>query len=285
VRKDGTRFWANVVVTALRDESGTLRGFAKVTRDLTERRRAEEERRRRQAAEDVARLRGEFLSVAAHELKTPLTSLRGMAQLTLRRYAREGDVSPERVVRALRQIVDQTSKLGRLVDQLLDVTRLEAGHLVLDRLKTDVGALAASIVDAYQARGDGDRIQLDLPDHPVWVFADALRIEQVVINLIDNALKFSPEGSPVRVSVTEVGRSRVRITVADRGPGVAPEERPHLFDLFFRSPSTAYTSGMGLGLYISRQIVVLHGGTVRAEFPPEGGTRVVVELDAGSGAG
>jgi signal transduction histidine kinase len=135
-----------------------------------------------------------------------------------------------------------------------------------------------------------------------------LRIEQVMVNLIDNALKFSPEGSPVQVSVTEVGpgrdgladgrsgepavggsqpngsvarAGRVRITVADRGPGVAPEDRPHLFDRFFRSHSTAYTSGMGLGLHICREIVDLHGGTVRADFPPEGGMRVVVELEAG----
>jgi PAS domain S-box-containing protein len=323
VRKDGSRFWADVTVTAIEDEAGQLLGFAKVTRDLTERLRAEEDRRQRQAAEEVARLRGEFLSVAAHELKTPLTSLRGMAQLTLRRYAREGDVAPERVVRALGQIVDQAGKLGRLVDQLLDVTRLEAGHLALDRRETDMGALTASIVEAFRTRSAGDRIRLDLPNNPVSAFADPLRIEQVVINLIDNALKFSPEGAPVWVSVTEIGpghdgnaggpaagpagrsdggpaasrsddlatgdgradgpatgAGRVRITVTDRGPGVAPEERPHLFDRFFRSPATAYTSGMGIGLYVSRQIVELHGGTVRAEFPPEGGTRFVVDLDA-----
>ena len=284
VRKDGSRFWASVVVTALRDGAGALRGFAKVTRDLTARRRAEAERRRRAAAEEAARLRAEFLSVAAHELKTPLTALHGMAQLTLRRYARDGDVAPERVAGALRLIDAQAGKLARLVEQLLDLSRLEAGHLALERRATDLGALAAAVAELFRARGDGERLRLALPGRPVRASADALRLEQVLTNLLDNALKYSPPGSPVRLRVgggaARRRPGRARLTVADRGPGVPPEDRPRLFDSFFRSPATAHTGGVGLGLAISRQIVELHGGTIRAEFPPEGGTRVVVELDA-----
>ena len=288
VRKDGSRFWASVVVTALRDGAGALRGFAKVTRDLTARRRVEAERRRRLAAEEAARQRAEFVSVAAHELKTPLTVLRGMAQLTLRRYARDGDVAPERVAAALRLIDAQAGKLARLAEQLLDLSRLEAGHLALERRETDLGALAAAVAALFRARGDGvgDRLRLALPGHPVRASADALRLEQVLTNLLDNALKYSPPGSPVHLCVgggaagPGAGPGRARLTVADRGPGVPPEDRPRLFDSFFRSSATAHTGGAGLGLAISRQIVELHGGTIRAEFPPEGGTRVVVELEA-----
>jgi PAS domain S-box-containing protein len=286
VRRDGSRFWAEVTVTAIRDAGGALLGFAKVTRDLTARRRVEEERRRRLAAEEAARQRAEFVSVAAHELKTPLTVLRGMAQLTLRRYARDGDVAPERVAAALRLIDAQAGKLARLVEQLLDLSRLEAGRLALERRETDLGALAAAAAELFRARGDGDRLRLALPERPVRASADALRLEQVLTNLLDNALKYSPPGSPVQLCVRGeaagpgAGPGRARITVADRGPGVPPEDRPRLFDPFFRSSAAAHTGGVGLGLAISRQIVELHGGTLRAEFPPEGGTRVVMELDA-----
>jgi PAS domain S-box-containing protein len=289
VRKDGTRFWASVVVRALHDDDGKLRGFAKITRDLSERLEVEEERRRRLAAEEAAELRAEFLSVAAHELKTPVTSLRGTAELTLRRYSR-GDVAPERVKQALEVIQLQSGKLTRLVEQLLDISRVEAGHLAVERQEADVGALAASVVAMFRTRSDGARIQFERPGTRVPAEIDALRVEQVLINLLDNALKYSPAGSPVRLEVSDSKDGNgaidgVQIAVSDQGPGIPPEDRPHLFDRFFRSRATNFTSGMGLGLSISREIVELHGGTIRAEFPAEGGTRFVVSLPARANEG
>jgi PAS domain S-box-containing protein len=282
VRKDGTRFWANVVITALRDSSGELIGFAKVTRDLTERLAAEEDRRRRLAAEEAARLRAEFLSVAAHELKTPLAALRAMAQLTLRRYLREGTLSSERMQNALEVIDGQTDRLARLVERLLDVSRLESGHLILDRLETDLGALIERTVSDFRTRGDGRRIQLDLPAQPLSISVDALRVEQVLTNLIDNALKYSPADTPVTISVESAASGRATVTVADRGPGVPEQDRAHLFDRFFRSRAAGHTSGMGLGLYVSREIARLHGGDITFDFPEEGGTRVTLSLPAGT---
>ena len=243
------------------------------------------------------RLRDEFLTVASHELKTPLTSLRGLAQLTLRRYARDGHLAPERVAQALTLIDSQAGKLARLVEQLLDLSRLEAG-----RLRAGAARHGPRRADRH-GRGHVPRPRGRRPHPPGRPGAgrprpvDALRLEQVLTNLIDNALKYSPPGSPVRVRVgvrvragvrrptgaaetAAAGPDRVRVVVSDRGPGVPVEDRPHLFDRFFRSPATDAVAGMGLGLYVSRQIVELHGGTIRAEFPPEGGTRVVVELDA-----
>lgn len=294
VRKDGTLFWASVVITALRNPDGTLVGFAKITRDLTERRRAEEERRQLLAAEEASRLRGEFLSVAAHELKTPLTSLLGMAQLAQRRYAREAEKAatatatatptpgPEGLDRALGTIVNQSLKLSRLVDQLLDVSRLEAGKLILDRRETDLASILTSVIALFQSRDDAGRIHLDLPPEPVLADVDSLRLEQVVTNLIDNALKYAPRDSPVRVSLAG-SPPAARIVVQDQGPGVPLEDRAHLFDRFFRSRASGYTSGMGIGLYVSRQLVELHGGIIAAEFPPGGGSRFVVDLPMSQG--
>ena len=277
VRKDGSRFWGEVTVSAIQRD-GRLLGFAKVTRDLTERRQAEEERRLRLAAEEVAHMRSEFLSIAAHELKTPLTSLRGMAQLTLRRYQRDGLITPERVLQALSVIETQTSKLARLVEHLLDISRLESGHLRVDPHETDVAGLIKSVVAMFAGRGDDGRITLELPEQPVVASVDSLRLEQVITNLVDNALKYSATPLPVRVSLAQDQPGDLRIAVEDRGPGIPPEDRPHLFDRFYRSRSLTHASGMGLGLYISRQIVELHGGTLTAEFPEDGGTRMVVSL-------
>jgi PAS domain S-box-containing protein len=288
VRKDGTRFWASVVLTALRDSAGGLVGFAKITRDLTARRAAEEDRRHRLAAEEAARARGEFLSVAAHELKTPITALRGRAQLALRRFRRDGALAADQTGHALEVIDEQAGKISRLVDQLLDVSRLESGHLTLERSETDLAALVASVATMFRGRDDGDRIRLDVPGHPVPVLVDALRMEQVVTNIIENALKYSPGDSPVRVEVRGgqgSGAGPGRISVRDEGPGVPPEDRTHLFERFFRSGATSHTAGMGLGLYVSREIVERHGGTIRAEFPPSGGTTVVVELGDGETEG
>ena len=283
VRKDGTRFWGEVTISAIHRD-GELLGFAKVTRDMTAHRQAEEERRRRLAAEEAAQLRSEFLSIAAHELKTPITSLRGMAQLTLRRFQRDGQLSPERILQALTVINDQSGKLTRLVEQLLDTSRLESGHLILDRQDADLAEILRSVLTMFAGRPDGSRVNLDVPDHPVTASVDALRLEQVLTNVIDNALKYSPPNCPVSVSLVSTGSpdrpspATARIVVEDRGPGVPPEDRPHLFDRFYRSRSASHTAGMGLGLYVSHQIVQLHGGTLTAEFPEEGGTRMVVTL-------
>jgi PAS domain S-box-containing protein len=287
VRKDGTRFWASVVITALRDPTGQLRGFAKVTRDLTEQRKAEEDRHARLAAEEAVRTRNEFLSIAAHELKTPLTSLLGTAQVTLRRLTRSHEVEPQRLADSLRLIEGQTKRMARLVDQLLDVSRMGQGHLALTRERTDVGALVRGVVDAFRARELSQTITLRAPERPVWADADPLRVEQVITNLAENALKYGvTDGEPavVEIDVAEAGAGSggavgaVTISVRDHGPGIAPDDRPHLFDRFFRARAQAQQPGMGLGLYISREIVALHGGTIRAEFPEDGGTRMVVEL-------
>jgi PAS domain S-box-containing protein len=226
-------------------------------------------------------IRDEFLSVAAHELKTPMTSLRGYAQLLSREFDRGQAANPERARRAASTIQVQSDKLARLVAQLLDVSRLEAGKLAVERKRADLSELLHEIVDAARQQLKNHTLVARLPNE-LWVRIDPLRIEQVITNLIDNAIKYSPEGGQIDVALTrEPASGKALISVRDRGVGVPPEHRAHIFDRFYQAhaggPLTSM-AGMGLGLYISRQIVELHNGSISAEFPEDGGTRFIIEL-------
>lgn len=229
-------------------------------------------------AQDAVRARDEFLSVAAHELKTPITSQRGFTQMLLRQL--EKDPAPQRLQRILETINQQSLKLERLVSQLLDISRLEGAKLTLQREEVDLDALVTQVITTLQSRTDRHTISLQaVSPLPVWL--DPLRIEQVVINLLDNAIKYSPDGGRIEVVVTTPTAETVKLSVTDQGIGVAPEHRDHLFDRFYQAHAENFYGGMGLGLYISRQIVELHGGQLYAEFPPEGGTCFIMVLPRG----
>jgi two-component system cell cycle sensor histidine kinase/response regulator CckA len=230
-------------------------------REVAERRRAEE-------------ARDHFLSVAAHELKTPLTSLRGFSQLLLRLTDTRGPADGRRLRQALATIEQQSVKLSRLVAQLLDVSRLESGRLVLEPQPTDIVALCTASVESARASTQRHSIEVHA-EGPITVSADPLRLEQVLTNLLDNAIKFSP-GGRVDVRLVRSGPA-VEIAVSDEGPGIAPEHRERIFERFYQAHPDRL-GGMGLGLHISREIVDLHGGSMRVEQPDHAGTRVVVRL-------
>jgi signal transduction histidine kinase len=237
-----------------------------LVREIAERRRAEE-------------IRDEFLSVAAHELKTPLTSLRGFAQLLLRQAERGETLDSERLRPALAAIDQQSGKLGMLVDQLLDISRLEAGRLVIEPRVTDVVGLVEAVVMAAGATTHRHAITLR-GARAALALVDPLRLEQVVTNLVDNAVKYSPRGGPIDVEVTKEG-GEVVIAVRDRGLGVAPKHRARIFDRFYQAHTEHRLGGMGLGLYISQQIIDLHRGRLRARFPRGGGTEMVAAVPVG----
>jgi signal transduction histidine kinase len=235
----------------------------------------------RAAAEAAVREREEFLSVAAHELKTPITSLRGAAQLALRRLARGAAVDPQQMGRTLELVDRQANRLTHLVNHLLDVARIEAGKLILAPEPTDLGQLVADIVPLVPADAAYHPIEVRSPGTPIVAVVDSLRLEQVLLNLLTNAVKYSPEGGEIAVELTRPDPGTVRLAVRDHGLGVPPERREHLFERFYQAHGEGHLSGLGLGLYVSRQIVDLHGGTIAAEFPADGGTRIVVTLPAG----
>src|SRR6476659_7777919 len=199
VRKDGSRFWANVIITALRDKNGTLVGFGKVTRDLTERRRHEEERVRLAQAQEAVRLRDEFLSIASHELKTPLTVLQLQLDALTERIRQVDGSLAERVERTTRA----SDRLTQLVDTLLDVSRIASGKFDLEKERVDLAQVAREVVERMgeAALAASSRIEMMLPSalEGDW---DKMRVEQVITNLLGNAIKYAA-GTPIKLNVFE----------------------------------------------------------------------------------
>jgi signal transduction histidine kinase len=224
-------------------------------------------------AQRATHLRDEFLSVAAHELKTPVTSLRGYAQLL-----QKGDtIPPQMLAKGLHTIEVQSDRLMELTRKLLDVSRIDSGKLQLEVQQTDLSALVRDAVVQAQGLTDRHTLQIATP-RPCQAWLDPLRIEQVIANLVGNAIKYSPNGGTIAITVERVGSGAVRVAVRDHGLGIPPERRGRLFDRLYQAHGNGYLSGLGLGLFISKQIVELHGGSIDAHFPADGGTCMIVML-------
>jgi PAS domain S-box-containing protein len=271
VRKDGTRFWADVVITALVDERGRLMGYAKVTRDLTERLRAQEEQVRLAHAEEAVRLRDEFLSIAAHELRTPLSAVQLQLQALLERPEGLDPRTRAKVERACRS----GERLVTLVDTLLDVSRLTTGNLNLSPTRFDLGVAVQEVVERFGEHAVRARstvtVRVDGVQEGRW---DRLRIEQVVTNLLTNALKYAA-GTPVEITVSGTEHD-VALTVSDGGPGIPESEWDRIFLRFERAAPVRNFGGLGLGLYVARQIVEAHGGEIHlASLRPRGAHFVI----------
>jgi len=273
VRKDGSRFWADVIITALRSPSGELRGFAKVTRDLTERREAEAERLRLGQAEEAVRLRDEFLSIAAHELRTPLAALHLQLQSIHRSVP---DLDP-RVARRIARATLSAERLGELMAALLDSSRLATHRFELKRepllLADAVREVAERFREPAKLAGCALTVAIEGKARGVW---DRVRVEQVVTNLLSNAIKYGA-ATPVLVRVAREHGDAV-LTVEDRGPGIPDEALSRIFGRFERAASIQHYGGMGLGLYVSREIVSAHGGSIAAQNLTGGGARFTVRL-------
>ena len=213
-------------------------------------------------AQEAIRMRDQFVSIASHELKTPLTSLLGYAQLLQRRAAREGTFN-ERDQRALHLIADQASRLNRMVLSLLDLSRIETGQLSIERGQVDLAALARRLAEEVQPTLERHTLHLAVPDSAVWIEGDALRLEQVVQNLLQNAVKYSPAGGTVTLRVTQ-HNPEACLAVTDEGIGIPLAVLPRLFHRFYRAPNADahQISGIGLGLYVVQEIVTLHGGHI-----------------------
>ena len=397
-RKDGTRFWANVILSAVRDQEGRLIGFTKITRDMSERKRAAEslaERSRQQSAaselglyavqtreldalmfqaketlrqtlgvsdvrilepnaqpppgaasavlhgpggaadsygllsiaagrplnenersfvqvvanilaaafararieeqlrraereaveergrseqvQQALRDRDEFISVAAHELRTPLTAL----QLKLQGLERGLDGTAGRTTHRIEGAVRQTERLARLVDRLLDVSRISQGKLEMVHEEFDLAVLVRQVVEDFRepAAQAQSPLDLSLPEKAEGSW-DRLRIEQVLVNVLSNAVKYGA-GKPITVKLDLEGQ-RARLEVADRGIGISPEDAARIFNRFQRAASIRHYGGLGLGLYITRHIVEAHGGTISVQSAVGQGSTFVIDLPRSS---
>ncbi len=275
VRRDGRRVPVLIGYASL---GGEPPGFIGFVLDLTARKRLEEELRRRneQLARDDQR-KDEFLAVLSHELRTPLTAMLGWARLL-----KTGRLDAEQARQGLETIERNTWMQARLIDDLLDVSRIIAGKLQLDRRPVDLVTVVADAVESLRRSADTEHVTLSttLDAAAASVMGDSVRLQQVVSNLVSNALKFTPPGGRVDVRLERVA-SDARVTVRDTGVGIEPDVLPHVFDRFRQADSSASRrhGGLGLGLAIVRHIVELHGGRVRAESAGRGeGAAFTVEL-------
>ena len=284
LRKDGTRFWANVIITAVRDGKGQLRGFTKVTRDMTEKKRAEEvqqalleqrearlqaeeERRHAEASSRVAqeanRAKDEFLMTLSHELRTPLTSILGWARL-LPTMQRDDPAFND----ALLSINRSAQLQARLIDDVLDVSRIVSGKLRLSVEDVEIERLLASATATVEPSAAAKRITIvrNIAPQLGSIVADPTRLQQIVWNLLTNAVKFTPRNGRIVLSARRTS-SHIQVAVSDSGAGIDPRFLPHVFEPFRQAenPSTRVHGGLGLGLSIVRYLVEAHGGTVAAE--------------------
>jgi two-component system sensor histidine kinase KdpD len=217
-----------------------------------------------------------LLDSVSHELRTPLTAIIGSATGLL-----ENDAlfTPEDRKELTGNIRDGALRMNRLVTNLLGMVKLESGMLQLRRKWCDVGDMIGIVLTQVQQFIQHRRIRVELPDQPPFVSGDEVLLEQVLVNVISNAIKYSPEDSEIVITVkVDERHGRMTIVVADSGVGIPEAERERVFEKFYRSESSRHVTGTGLGLAICRGIVEVHGGTITAESNPGGGTRVCIGL-------
>jgi PAS domain S-box-containing protein len=242
---DDRRVDVSAVLTPHPGHLGELAVISAILRDISERKALERQQR-------------DFISMVTHELRNPLASIRGYAQIMRRRG--------EYMERGLDVVLTQSRRLERLIGDLLDVSRVEAGQLQLRREETDLVELVRAAADQAQALTRAHEVRFEAPERALVGRWDRDRLEQVLQNLLTNATKYAPDEGTIIVRV-EDHECEVRVSVADEGPGIAPDALPHLFGRFFRSESarSSGAEGLGLGLYISRNLVEAHGGRIWAE--------------------
>ncbi|HEY8599581.1 MAG TPA: CheR family methyltransferase [Thermomicrobiales bacterium] len=259
---DGGVQWFEAIGQPVTDPEGALRWTILVIRDITDR--------------SLHRLQEQFLSLASHELRTPLTSLRGYLQM-LQRQKRTGEPN-ERVERYTANALGQVDRLDRLVNDLVDVVRLQHAKYTLDRRPLDLAVLAEHVVETAQAL-TAQPIHLTRPDAPVLIQADAGRIEQVLLNLLNNAVTHAPDSPQILVAVRQIDRV-AEVRVQDTGPGIPPEALATIFSRFQQvtGGDRQASRGLGLGLFISRELVIAHGGTLNVESAVGQGSTFILRL-------
>ncbi len=289
LRKDGSRFWANVIITRINDEKGNLIGFSKITRDLTDRKKMEDELRlsrnnlenrvkeRTAELESALNARDEFLSIASHELKTPLTTLKLQLQIKKRDLAKNKAPSENDLNETYDLALRQVNSLADLVEDLLDTSRIRTGNFILTLGQFDLSELTQDIANRFaeQLKVAKCPLELDLNKALIGCW-DHHRIEQVIVNLISNAIKYAPH-SAIAISTSKIGDKAI-LVVKDSGPGIPKENQTKIFEIFERANGTRTIGGLGLGLFIVKKIAEAHQGTIKVESEEGHGAKFILEL-------
>ena len=209
--------------------------------------------------------------------KTPAATLSATAQLLSRQLDRQGSLTPDQLRRGLERLQEQSQRMARLVANLLDVSRINAGKMAIQPQLIDVRKLVDDVTASCQLTTSQHMLLVRGPD-ALQAVLDPIRIEQVLTNLLDNAIKYSPDGGPIEVELAETEPGMVCVSVRDYGMGIPQDRRERLFERFYRAHPDSQVSGMGLGLFITQHLVELHGGAISVESPPGGGTLFAVRL-------
>jgi PAS domain S-box-containing protein len=293
IRKDGTRFWCKATTTPLLDENKQVRSFARVSHDLTEGQAQEAQLKRADDLAEANRNKEEFMALLSHELRNPLSPI--LNALNVQRQIKTDDP----ILQQAGNIIErQIGQMVRLVDDLLDISRITKGKLRLAKERVELRGIVNRAAEAARPLLDARKheFSVSLPTEPIWLEADAARLEQVIVNLLNNAAKYTDPGGLIRLSVNSGGGEAV-LKVWDNGLGIPPEMLPRIFDLFTQVDGTLSRShgGLGVGLALVRTLVEMHDGRVQAysaglnkgtEFTvilpslaiaPERETKVVVE--------
>ena len=265
VRKDGSRFHAEVVITALRDSEGKIRGFSKVTRDMTDQICSRETEAAKIAAEKASEAKDNFLAALSHELRTPLTPALAAANYLADNAAK----LPSEFVEEIEIIKRNVRLQARLIDDLLDLTRVTRGKLDLQFEDVDAHPLIRQVIDIAEADIEKKKldvsVKLDAEEHHIW--ADPVRIQQVFWNMINNAVKFTPPGGNIDIRTSNNERGRFEFEITDNGIGIEVERQASLFAPFEQAdPSVSQQfGGLGLGLAICKYLVELHNGAIAVQ--------------------
>lgn len=261
-RKSGVPLPVGITYAPLISPEGNLLNIIATVRDITRFREAEE-------------LKSTFISVISHELKTPVALIKGYVG-TLRREDANWD--REVVKDSLAVIEEEADRLTGLIENLLDASRLQAGGLSISQSDVAMNMLARRIAERFQTQSSIHKLSVDFPDDFPIVMGDETRLEQVLANLVSNAIKYSPQGGEIQIS-GQVRPGQVIVCVSDQGSGVAPEDIPHIFDRFYRSSNAKRTTkGAGLGLYLARAVVEAHGGRIWIDPRPGKGARICFSI-------
>jgi PAS domain S-box-containing protein len=275
-RKNGSTYLLSWRIDPIRDAGGTITHWVSVQRDVSEEYAAKEERARLlHQAQQAMRLRNDLLSMVSHELKTPLTSLLGFTHLLERQHTTAAQQQ-----RAVHTIAKQAQRLHMLIEEVLDLERIQSGMLTLRMEPVDVGVLAERVVAEHQPLLRAQQtLTLHNPSEPVRVGGDTKRLEHVLQHLIQNAVTFSPHGGTIAVMVNSED-NQARITVGDQGIGIPAAAQAHIFERFYRASNVEplQVGGFGVGLYVVHEIVKRHGGTIAVESTEDGGSTFTVCL-------